>query len=129
MSRATIGAESRTRQPCPLRPPAGPKDGDHRDLQWDRRTEDGGDCGRDPGDSAWVLGGEYAHVAGGCHYHHHLPQEHHLQPPPHRRPHLGDVMCQQGPPEEPLVQAVLDAQREEKGDDPEAEERAVAQTA
>jgi hypothetical protein len=76
-----------------------------------------------------VLGGEHADVAGACGQHHHLPDEHDLQPAPEGRSHLGDVMSQQGPLEQPLVEPVLDGQREEKGEDPEAEERAVAQAA
>jgi hypothetical protein len=38
-------------------------------------------------------------------------------------------MLPQMPLEQPPVKAVLNAQREEKGEDPEAEKRAVAQAA
>jgi hypothetical protein len=76
-----------------------------------------------------VLGAEHGHVNGAYHYDHDLPQEHHLQPAPDRGSHLGYVMLPQMPLEQPPVKAVLNAQREEKGEDPEAEKRAVAQAA
>ena len=59
--------------------------------------------------------------------HQHLPQQHHFQPAPDRWANARHIVRLQWRAQKDVVQPVLDRQREEKGEYPEAEINAIAQ--